>query len=62
MLKQIKISIHCWQGDDVEGFDKKESVSGGGIEATGNFPGKARNAKELREDLDQAIKLIPGKL
>jgi L-rhamnose isomerase len=59
-LEQYKISIHCWQGDDVEGFDKTEAVSGGGIEATGNFPGKARNAKELRADLDQALKLIPG--
>jgi L-rhamnose isomerase len=59
-LKHIKISIHCWQGDDVGGFENRESVSGGGIEATGNYPGKARNARELRDDLDEAIRLIPG--
>src|SRR5215471_7820457 len=60
-LKKISISLHCWQGDDVGGFESAEGLTGGGIQATGNFPGKARNADELRSDLDQALSLIPGK-
>ena len=61
-IKKIPISIHCWQGDDVEGFEvAAEGVDGGGIMATGNHPGKARNAEELRQDLDKAMSLIPGK-
>lgn len=59
-LKDVPISIHCWQGDDVVGFDSRESLSGG-IQTTGNYPGKATTPKELMEDLDQAMKLIPGK-
>lgn len=59
-LKDVSISIHCWQGDDVTGFDSKEALSGG-IQATGNYPGKARNPEELMADLDQAFALIPGK-
>lgn len=59
-LSQVKISVHCWQGDDVCGFEGSQELSGG-IAATGNYPGKARNAKELREDLDKALSLIPGK-
>src|SRR2546421_10677981 len=60
-LKTIPISLHCWQGDDVGGFESSEGLSGGGIQATGNYPGKARNASELRADLDLAMSLIPGK-
>jgi L-rhamnose isomerase len=60
MLAQIPISLHCWQGDDVAGFESPDTELGGGIAATGNFPGKARNAQELRSDLDQAYSLIPG--
>jgi len=57
---QLPVSLHCWQGDDVQGFEVKESSSGGGIMATGNFPGRARNGDELRQDLDMVLKLLPG--
>ena len=61
-LRSIPISIHCWQGDDVGGFEKAGAVlSGGGISATGNYPGKARTIKELRADFEKALSLIPGK-
>lgn len=59
-LSEIKISIQCWQGDDVNGFVNDESLSGG-IQVTGNYPGRARNVKELRQDLEFALKEIPGK-
>jgi L-rhamnose isomerase len=59
-LSKIKISIHCWQGDDVIGFENQSGLSGG-IAATGNYMGKARNAQELMGDLDFALSLIPGK-
>jgi len=59
-LAQISISLHCWQGDDVAGFESPDTELGGGIAATGNYPGKARNADELRSDLDKAYSLIPG--
>jgi L-rhamnose isomerase len=59
-LAQIPISLHCWQGDDVGGFESHDAELGGGIAATGNYPGKARNADELRRDLDVAYSLIPG--
>lgn len=60
-IKGIPISIHCWQGDDVGGFEVDgEGLDGGGILATGNYPGKARNPQELRQDLDKAMDLIPG--
>ena len=59
-LAQIPISLHCWQGDDVGGFENPDGVLGGGIMATGNYPGKARTAEELRADADQALSLIPG--
>lgn len=52
--------MHCWQGDDVAGFENPEGSLTGGIQATGNYPGKARNAQELRADLEQALSLIPG--
>jgi L-rhamnose isomerase len=57
----LPISLHCWQGDDVQGFEVKENSSGGGIMATGNFPGRARNGDELRQDLDAVLQLLPGK-
>ena len=60
ILKDVPISIHCWQGDDVTGFDSKEALSGG-IQTTGNYPGKARTPDELMSDIDKAFSLIPGK-
>ncbi len=59
-LDGMPISMHCWQGDDVAGFDRVGDLSGG-IQATGNYPGKARNPQELMEDIDKALSLIPGK-
>lgn len=60
-LRQISISLHCWQGDDVRGFESEAGLTGGGIQATGNYPGRARNVGELRDDLATALQLIPGK-
>jgi len=60
-LEQVKISIHCWQGDDVTGFEVSQNELSGGISATGNYPGKARTGEELRKDLTKALSLIPGK-
>ena len=59
-LKDITVSVHCWQGDDVGGFDSKEALSGG-IQTTGNYPGKATTPDELMADIDKAFSLIPGK-
>ncbi len=59
-LKNVTISVHCWQGDDVTGFDSREELSGG-IQATGNYPGKARCPEELMADYDKAFSLIGGK-
>ena len=59
-LRHIPISIHCWQGDDVTGFDNLGSSFGGGILVTGNFKGKARNISELWQDIKKAFSLIPG--
>lgn len=59
-LAATPISLHCWQGDDVAGFENPGAVLGGGLAVTGNYPGKARTLEELRADLDQALKLIPG--
>ena len=56
----VPISIHCWQGDDLSGFEKSDGLSDGGILATGNHPGRARNGEELRADADRAFSLIPG--
>ncbi len=53
-LARIPISLHCWQGDDVSGFEAPDVELGGGIAATGNYPGKARSPDELRSDLDRA--------
>jgi len=61
-LAKIPISMHCWQGDDVGGFETVGAeLTGGGIQTTGNYPGKARNINELRGDLEKAFSLIPGK-
>ena len=61
-LARIPISLHCWQGDDVGGFEKPNAVlSGGGIQATGNYPGKARTIEELRADFEKALSLVPGR-
>ena len=59
-LRTIPISLHCWQGDDVGGFETAGGELGGGLAVTGNYPGKARNADELRADLNKAYDLIPG--
>lgn len=59
-LGQVPISVHCWQGDDVVGFEGQSGASGGGIQATGNHPGRARNPGELRADLEFAYGQIPG--
>ena len=59
-LAKISISLHCWQGDDVGGFEDPERGLSGGIMTTGNYPGKARTSYELRQDLDMAYSLIPG--
>lgn len=58
-LKKIPVSLHCWQGDDVSGFDQKGPLTGG-IQTTGNYPGKACTPKELMEDIDEVLKLCPG--
>ena len=60
-LATIPISLHCWQGDDVGGFENFGGTLGGGLVATGNYPGKARTPDELRADLEKAYSLIPGK-
>ncbi len=60
-LANVPLSLHCWQGDDVTGFDHEGALSGG-IQTTGNYPGKARTPKELMADFEKAASLIPGKL
>jgi L-rhamnose isomerase len=61
-LETIPISLHCWQGDDVGGFETAGAeLSGGGIQTTGNYPGKARTIAELRSDIEKALALIPGR-
>ena len=60
-LKSVPVSLHCWQGDDVRGFDTDPNAPlTGGIQTTGNYPGRARNPKELMEDIDEVLKLCPG--
>lgn len=59
-LKNVPISVHCWQGDDVVGFDAKEALSGG-IQTTGNYPGKATTPEQLMADFDEVLRLTPGK-
>lgn len=60
-LKNISVSMHCWQGDDVVGFDSKQALSGG-IQTTGNYPGKATTPEQLMQDMDKVISLTPGRL
>jgi L-rhamnose isomerase len=60
-LRRIPVSIHCWQGDDVGGFENAGQELGGGLAVTGNYPGKARTADELRGDFEKAISLVPGR-
>ena len=59
-VKNIPVSVHCWQGDDVIGFDSTDKLSGG-IQTTGNYPGRARNPEELMRDYELALSLAPGK-
>ncbi len=59
-LRAIPISLHCWQGDDVAGFENLGQEIGGGLAVTGNYPGRARTPNELRGDVEQALSLIPG--
>ena len=59
-LSEIAVSLHCWQGDDVGGFENAGEELGGGLAVTGNYPGKARTANELRADLDMALSMLPG--
>ena len=60
-LKKIPISIQCWQGDDIGGFEKEAAGVSGGILVTGNFPGKPGNIEEFRKDTENAFSMIPGK-
>jgi L-rhamnose isomerase len=61
-LAATAVSVHCWQGDDVAGFERPDAaLSGGGLQVTGSHPGRARNVDELRADLDKALSLIPGR-
>lgn len=61
-LKNVPVSLHCWQGDDVRGFDTDPTKPlTGGIQTTGNYPGRARTPEELMADLDMALSLIPGR-
>lgn len=59
-LRKVAVSMHCWQGDDVGGFENPEAGLSGGIQVTGNYPGKARTPDELRADIAKALSLIPG--
>ena len=60
-MRNIAISVHCWQGDDVVGFEGNDGALGNGLAVTGNYPGRARTPDELRSDLELAYSLIPGK-
>ena len=60
ILKTVPVSLHCWQGDDVKGFDQDGPLTGG-IQTTGNYPGKARTPEELLADMDKVMSLAPGK-
>ena len=61
-MKSVNISLHCWQTDDVGGFERPDStLGGGGIQVTGNYPGKARSIAEMRRDLEKVMSLLPGK-
>src|SRR5688572_10070072 len=60
-LARVPISLHCWQGDDVGGFESSGTELGGGLAVTGNYPGRARTPDELRADIEKALSLIPGR-
>src|SRR5262245_56794085 len=60
-LAEIPTSLHCWQGDDVAGFENRKVELGGGLAITGDYPGKARTPEELRADMEMAMRLIPGR-
>ncbi len=61
-LKDIQISLHCWQTDDVSGFEKPDShLSGGGIQVTGNYPGKSKTINQVKQDIEKVLQLLPGK-
>ena len=60
-LKNVPVALHCWQGDDVQGFDSVGTLTGG-IQTTGNYPGKARNPEELMADMEKVFSLVPGKM
>ncbi|HQT92265.1 MAG TPA: L-rhamnose isomerase, partial [Candidatus Kryptobacter bacterium] len=60
-LDQLKISLHCWQADDVRGFEAPDTKLGGGIQVTGSYPGRARTIAELRDDIEMVVSLLPGK-
>ena len=63
ILKNVSVSLHCWQGDDVRGFDTDPNKPlTGGIQTTGNYPGRARTPEELMADIDEVLKLVPGKM
>src|SRR5690606_30673354 len=59
-MEKIVISLHCWQTDDVGGFETADSALSGGIQATGNYPGKATTIDEVRADLEKVLSLLPG--
>jgi len=61
ILSKIPVSLHCWQGDDIAGFENSSNALGGGLAVTGHHPGKARTPDELRADLEKALSLIPGR-
>nr|HQI43510.1 L-rhamnose isomerase [Dysgonamonadaceae bacterium] len=60
-LNTVSLSIHCWQADDVLGFENPEGGLSGGIQATGNYPGRARSIEELQKDIEKVLTLVPGK-
>jgi len=61
-MKEVIISLQCWQTDDVGGFETRDAeLAGGGIQATGNYPGKATSLDEMRQDLEKVMSLLPGK-
>ncbi|MFN8706483.1 MAG: L-rhamnose isomerase, partial [Planctomyces sp.] len=61
VLESVPVSLHCWQGDDVAGFENADEAIGGGLAVTGSYPGRARTVEELRSDLSKAYSCIPGR-
>ena len=60
-LKNVPVSLHCWQGDDVTGFDQDGPLTGG-IQTTGNYPGRAKTPEQLMQDIEKVMSLVPGKV